>query len=71
METYTLSYVKSMASGNLLYDLGNSRWDDVGWGGKWEGVSRGRGHAYTYADSCWCMAETHTVLQSNYLSNKN
>lgn len=24
-------------------------WDGVG-GGKWEGVSRGRGHIYTYAN---------------------
>ena len=26
METYTLPYVKEMASGNLLYDSGNSNW---------------------------------------------
>ena len=34
----------------------------VGWGGKREGGSRGRGHTYTCADSCLCMAETSTIL---------
>ena len=35
----------------------------VGWGGKWEGESRGRGHIYIpTADLCWYMAETKTIL---------
>ena len=29
METYTLSYVKQIASGNLLYDSGSSNWCSV------------------------------------------
>ena len=44
-------------------------WDGVG-GGRWEGVSGGRGHMYTY-DSCCCVAETNTILLSNYPPIKN
>ena len=29
METYTLTYVKEIASGNLLYDSRNSNWGSV------------------------------------------
>ena len=29
MEAYTLPYVKQIASGNLLYDSGNSNWGSV------------------------------------------
>ena len=29
METYTLPYVKQIASGNLMYDSGNSNWGSV------------------------------------------
>ena len=29
METYTLTYVKEIASGNLLYDSRNSNWSSV------------------------------------------
>ena len=36
----------------------------VGWGGRQEGGSKGRGHRYT--DSCWSVAETNTIFQSNY-----
>ena len=49
METYILPYVKQIASGNLLYDSGNSNrglCDNLeGWDG--EGSSRGRRH-YVY-----------------------
>ena len=57
MDTYTLPYVKSIASGNLLYDAGTSAQlmqgaqpppRGVGWGGRWEWDSRGKGHMYTY-----------------------
>ena len=53
METYTLPYVKQIASGSLLYNSGNPKpglcenlegWDGVGGGG---GASRGRGHMHT------------------------
>ena len=57
METYTLAYAKQIASGYLLYDLRNSNQGSVttrgmGWGGRREGGSRGRGHMYTYD---WAM----------------
>ena len=49
----TLPYVKQIAKGNLLYGSGNSNRGSyqvrgVGWGGRWEGVSIGRGYMYTY-----------------------
>ena len=49
METYTLPFVKQIANGSLLYDSGNStralqQSTGVGWGGRWEGGLRGRGH---------------------------
>ena len=49
----TLSYVKQIANGNLLHGLGNSiralyQSRGMGWGGKWEGGSKGRGYMYTY-----------------------
>ena len=34
----------------------------VGWRGRWEGVSRGRGTCVPTANSCWCMAEINTIL---------
>ena len=48
-----LSYVKWIAKGNLLYGSGNSNGTlyqprGVGWGGIWEGGSKGRGYMYTY-----------------------
>ena len=48
----TLPYIKQIANGNLLYDSGNSVFcvnlEGWGWGGRWEGVSKGRGYMYTY-----------------------
>ena len=49
----TLPYVKQIANGNLLYgsensDRGSVSARGVGWGGRWEGGSKGRGHMYTY-----------------------
>ena len=49
MEAYTLSYVKQIANGNLLYDSGKSSRGSVTTyrGGKeWEGGSRGKRHVY-------------------------
>ena len=45
----------------------------MGWVGRWEEGSGGRGHMYTLADSCWCMAEANMILYSNYppIKNKN
>ena len=52
METYTLPYVKQIASGNLLYQGTQTRAlrkpKGMGWGGSQEGVSRGRGRMYTH-----------------------
>ena len=49
IETYTLPYVKQIASGNLLYATGSSNplfCDNLEeWG--WEGGSGGKGHMYT------------------------
>jgi len=45
--------------------------EGVGRSGKWEGDSRGRGHMYTLADSCWWMAEINTTLWSKFPSIKN
>ena len=52
-ETYTLLYVKQIASGNLLYDRElkpGVLWQPrgVGWHGRWQGGSKGRIHVYTY-----------------------
>ena len=68
IETYTLPYVKYIASLNLLYDAGSSnpvlcdnldKWDWVE--GKRE-VEKG-GYLYIpMADSYWCMAEANTTL---------
>ena len=53
METYTLLYIKQIASGSLMYDTVKSKpmlcdnLEEVGWRGSQEGCSRGRGHMYT------------------------
>ena len=48
-----LPYVKYIANRNLLWDSGNStravqQPRGVGWGGRWEGGSRMRGHMYRF-----------------------
>ena len=40
----------------------------VGWGGRWEGGSTGRGHMYTYG--CCSLTENNKILQSKYPSTK-
>ena len=59
METHTRPYGKQIASGNLLYDSGNSNWGSVTTqrgGMKWEvggRDSRGRGRIWKpMTDSC-------------------
>ena len=42
----------------------------VGWGGRWEGVPKGGDICIPVTDSCWCMAESNTTFQSNYLPIK-
>ena len=68
IETYTLPYVKLIASGNLLYYAGSSKlvlcdslegWDRVGGGRE---VQEGGDICILMADSCWCMAEINTIL---------
>ena len=68
VKTYTLPYVKQIASGNLLYDAENSNpvlcdnlegWD--GMGGRREVQEEGD-ICILMAGSCWCMAETNTTL---------
>ena len=74
METFiTLPYVKYIANGNLLYGSGNSNRDlyqprGVGWGGRWEEISKGRGHLHTYG---WFMLrfdskQQHSVKQLSF-----
>ena len=63
-----------MASGNLLYDSGSSNQCSElegkgGVGGR--EVQEGRDICIPVADSCWCMAETSTILKSNYPPIKN
>ena len=53
METYTLLYVKQIASGNLLCDSESSNRGflttrGLEWGGRWEGGLRGKEHMYAY-----------------------
>ena len=53
----TLPYVKQVAKRNLLYGSGNSNRGSVstkgvGWGGRWDRVSKMRGYMYTHG---WFM----------------
>ena len=72
IETYTLTCVKQTVNGKLLYNTGSSNpvlCDNLE---MLHGVQGGRkvqvGGAVCIpmANSCWCMAETNTILQSNY-----
>ena len=56
METYTLPYVKQIASETFLYDSGNSDWGcmttrRVGWGRSWEGGQEGKDLSLPMANS--------------------
>ena len=53
METYITICKIVDSHRNLLYVSGNSKGAlyqprGVGWGGRWKGVSKGRGYMYTY-----------------------
>ena len=41
------------------------------WGGGGREVQEGGNICVPMTDSCWCMAETSTILLSNYPSGKN
>ena len=43
-------------------------WDGVGGGGK---IQEGGDMCIPMAESCWCMAKTNIILQSNYPPTKN
>ena len=43
----------------------------LGWGGGGREVPEGGHTCIPMADSCWCMAETNTILKSNYPPIKN
>ena len=69
---YTLLCVKQIASGSLMYDAGSpsqfsvtTLMDGVG-REVGRGVQEGKDPCMPIADSCWCMAEAITILQSNY-----
>ena len=75
--TYTLPYVKWIASGNLLYNTGSSNpvlcdnlemLHGVQGGRK---VQDGGAVCIPMADSCWCMAETNTICKAIILQLKN
>jgi len=68
MDTYTLLYIRIDAGERLLYDSGNSHqcsettWS-IGVGREVGGRFKREGNMRIFmADSCWCMAETNTVL---------
>ena len=67
VKTYTLPYVKQIASGNLLYVTGSSNLvlcDNLEGGMGWEvggEFKMWRDMYIPVADSCWCMAETNTT----------
>ena len=73
-EKYTLPYGKQRASGNVLYGSELNRvlcdnlegWDGVGGGREVQGGNI----CIPMADSCWCMAETNTILESSYPSGE-
>ena len=70
-DTYTPAYVKWIARGKLLCSTGNSAWCLVmtqrgGMRGGREALKGGALHILI-ADSCCCMAETNTILQSTFI----
>ena len=80
IETYTLQNIisaKQIASGNLLCDVGNPKpvlCDNIeGWDGEGSGreAQEGEDICRHVASSHWCMAETITILWSNYPLIKN
>ena len=71
----TLPYVTQIASGNLCMSqetqtgaLYHHR--GVGWGGRWEGGSKGGHICITMTDSYSGLTENNKILSSNYPSIK-
>ena len=68
IETYTLTFVKQIAGGDLLGNKGSSNQglcDNLEeWVGMGDGkeVQEGGDICISVADSCWCMEETNTLL---------
>ena len=61
MEAYTLTYVKQIANGNLLYDTGNSNWGSVTTersGKGWEVGGRFKKEVQEAGDICTSMANS-------------
>ena len=84
IETYTLPYIKQIASGSLMYDTGNPKpvlWDNLQeWGreGGGRGGSKGRGYTYTYGRFMTIYGKNHKniiiILQlkiKSYVINHN
>ena len=74
MEAYTLPYVKQIANGNLMGDAGSSNLvlcDNLEGCGDRSEVPEEGDIRIPMADSFWCVAETNTILGSNYPSIKN
>ena len=63
METY-ITICTIDTNGNLLYGSGNANRSSVsvGWGGRWEGGSKGRGYMYTYG---WLMLRFYQKPQNS------
>ena len=76
MEIHTLPCVKWIANGKLLHRAGSLAWclwNIQGWdgmGGRTE-VQEGADMCLPLTDSCWCMVETGTTLESIYSPIKN
>ena len=71
IEIYTLPYVKQIAIGRLVYNIGSSaQCSVITWRGRRE-AQDGGDICILMADSCCGTAETNTTLQSNYLIIKN
>ena len=49
-----------MAQGTQMGALYQPR--GVGWGWRYEGVSKGKGYIYTYDDSCCGLTENNKIL---------
>ena len=68
METYTLLYIKQIASGSLMYDTGSAKLvlcdslEGSGGEGDGRGVHEGGVTCMPMDDSCCCMAEDITTL---------
>ena len=71
-ETYTLPYVKKVASVSFMYAAGHPKLvfcdnlEEWGGEGSGRGVQKGEHTYMPMADSYWWMARTITIVQSDY-----